>query len=430
MQEVKSTEPDVQVTCGVDTHAEVHVIAAVDQLGRLVGTSSAPTTPAGYAALLRWAQQFGTVGAFGIEGTGSYGAGLARWLRARGYAVIEVERPKRQDRRRRGKSDTIDAEAAARAVQAGTATAQPKAGDGPIEMIRTLQAARRSALKARAQAANQVHALVVTAPDDLRSQLRWLSVPRLVATAAAFRPRLPLTRPAAATQLALKSLAVRYQHLTAEIKLLEVQLEQLVTQTAPDLVAVNGVGIDIAATLLATAGDNPDRLRHESAFAHLCGVAPIPASSGKTQRYRLNRGGDRDANRALYLLAIGRMRWDPTTRAYVERRTAEGLSKPEIIRCLKRYLARQLYPLLTRTPALQPLIQESTATPPPVEQDGSLSEPSTLVSSRGAAVTRRGGAQRSRPRSGLDRRVGTESPRLSAHTHLRPEREQIALRSA
>jgi transposase len=307
--------------------------------------------------------------------------------------VVEVERPKRQDRRRRGKSDALDAEAAARAVQAGTATARPKTGDGPIEMIRTLQAARRSALKARTQAANQLHALVITAPDALRSQLRRLSRGRLVATAAAFRPRLPLTTPTAAMQLALKSLAVRYQQLTAEIESLEGQLELLVTQAAPDLVALKGVGLDIAATLLATAGDNPDRLRHESAFAHLCGVAPIPASSGKTQRHRLNRGGDRDANRALYLLAIGRMRWDPATRAYVERRTAQGLSKPEIIRCLKRYLARQLYPLLTRTPALQPLMQESTATPPSVEQGGSRSEPSTVVSSRGAAVTRRGGAQ-------------------------------------
>ena len=359
MQSSVANSPEVQVTCGVDTHAEIHVAAAVDQLGRLLGTCSVPSTPAGYTALLRWARQFGTLGPFGIEGTGSYGAGLARWLRGRGYMVVEVERPKRQDRRRRGKSDALDAEAAARAVQAGTATARPKTGDGPIEMIRTLQAARRSALKARTQAANQLHALVITAPDALRSRLRRRSRGRLVATAAAFRPRLPLTTPTAAMQLALKSLTVRYQQLTAEIESLEGQLELLVTQAAPDLVALKGVGLDIAATLLATAGDNPDRLRHESAFAHLCGVAPIPASSGKTQRHRLNRGGDRDANRALYLLAIGRMRWDPATRAYVERRTAQRLSKPEIIRCLKRYLAREVYRLLraptdVRTPLDNP----------------------------------------------------------------------------
>ena len=265
-------EMEEQITVGVDTHADVHVAAAVDQLGRLLGTQSVPSTPAGYTTLLAWARQFGALQCFGIEGTASYGAGLTRWLRGRGVQVIEVERPKRRDRRRHGKSDTIDAELAARAVQAGTATAQPKAGDGPIEMLRTVQAARRSALKARTQAANQLHALVVTAPDALRSKLRRLSRPRLVATAAGFRPRLPLTTPTAATQLALKSLAVRYQQLTTEIELLEAQLEMLVAQAAPDLVALKGVGIDIAATLLATAGDNPDRLRHESAFLLTCAV--------------------------------------------------------------------------------------------------------------------------------------------------------------
>jgi transposase len=352
-------ESEMTVTVGVDTHAEVHVAAALDHLGRLLGTCSVPTTPAGYAALLAWARRFGSVGRVGIEGTGSYGAGLARWLRAQGLAVVEVERPKRQARRRRGKSDALDAEAAARAVQAGLATAQPKAGNGPSEMLRTLQAARRSALKARTQTANQLHALVVTAPDELRAQLRRLSRARLVATAAAFRPQLPLSTPAAATKLALRSLAVRYQQLSAESEALAAQLELLVAQAAPDLVAIKGIGTDIAATLLATAGDNPDRLRSESAFAHLCGVAPIPASSGKMTRYRLNRGGDRQANRALYLLAVGRMGWDPTTRAYVERRTAEGRSKPEILRCLKRYIARELYPMLAHHPALLPRVQGS-----------------------------------------------------------------------
>jgi transposase len=361
MTTVASTE--VQITVGVDTHADVHVAAALDQLGRLLETQSVPTTPTGYGALLVWARSLGELARFGIEGTGSYGAGLARWLHGQGVEVVEVERPERQNRRRRGKSDAIDAEAAARAVQAGTATAQPKAGDGPIEMLRSLQVARRSALKARTQAANQLHALVITAPDSLRTRLRRLSRPRLVATAAAFRPRLPLTTPTAAAQLALKSLAVRHRQLSAEVEALEAQLALLVAQAAPDLVAVKGIGTDIATTLLVTAGDNPDRLRSESAFAHLCGAAPIPASSGKTNRHRLNRGGDRDANRALYLLAIGRMGWDPATRVYVERRTKEGLSKKEIIRCLKRYLARELYPLLARNPALLLLRQESSAGP-------------------------------------------------------------------
>ncbi len=357
---------DVQVTLGVDTHADIHVAAALDQLGRLLGTHAAPTTPAGYAALVGWAEQFGTVVQVGIEGTGSYGAGLARWLRARGQVVVEVERPKRQPRRRRGKSDPIDAEAAARAVQAGTATGQPKDGDGPIEMIRTLQAVRRSALKARTQTANQLHALVITAPDALRSALRRQPLPRLVATAAAFRPSMPLTTPTAATKLALKSLAVRYQQLCAEIETLEAQLDRLVAQAAPELLAVKGVSTVTAACLLVTAGDNPERLRSEAAFAHLCGVAPIPASSGKTTRHRLNRGGDREANKALYLLAVRRMGWDPATRAYVARRTTEGLSKLEIIRCLKRYLARELFPLLATNPTLAPLPPTTACLPAPL----------------------------------------------------------------
>jgi transposase len=193
----------------------------------------------------------------------------------------------------------------------------------------------------------------VTAPDALRVRLRPVSLAQLVAAAVAFRPgRRPAT-PLAATKLALKSIAVRHRQLGAEVHALDAHLERLVAEVAPDLVALKGVGTETAATPLVTAGDNPERLRSEAAFAHLCGVAPIPASSGRTTRHRLNRGGDRDANRALYLIATGRMAWDLRTRAYVARRTAEGMSKPEIIRCLKRYLVRELYPLLVATPALR-----------------------------------------------------------------------------
>jgi transposase len=248
-------------------------------------------------------------------------------------------------------------------VQAGTATGQPKSGDGPIEMIRSLQAVRRSALKARTQAANQLHALVVTAPDALGGNLRGASLPQLVTTAAAFRASLSPTTPTAATKLALKFLARRYQQLCAEVKALDAHLARLVAQAAPELLAVKGVSTITAACLLVTAGDNPERLRSEAAFAHLCGVAPIPASSGKTTRHRLNRGGDREANKALYLLAVRRMGWDPATRAYVARRTTEGLSKLEIIRCLKRYLARELYPLLATNPALLPLLPSLAPVP-------------------------------------------------------------------
>jgi transposase len=369
------------VTVGVDTHADQHVAAALDPLGRLLGTRAVPTTDAGHAALLAWARRFGAVDRVGIEGSGAFGAGLSRWLRARGVDVVEVERPKRprQERRRRGTSDPVDAEAAARAVQAGTATARPTAGTGPVEMIRALQAARRSAVKARTQAANQLHALVVTAPADLRARLRRLPLARLAAAAAAFRPG-ALTTPAAATKLALKSIAVRYRRLGAEIEALDAHLGQLVAQAAPELVALKGVGTDTAATLLVTAGDNPERLRSEAAFAHLCGVAPPPASSGKTIRHRLNRGGDRQANRALHLLAVRRLAWDPATRADAARRTAEGLSMPEILRCLKRYLARQLDPLVARHVAPGPAT---------LETGGPRSGPPTGPHPGGAAVTRR-----------------------------------------
>ena len=334
---------EMHITLGVDTHAEQHVVAALDQHGRLLGTRAIPTTPAGYAALLAWASEYGPIERVGIEGAGNYGAGLARWLRSRGLVVVDVDRPDRRTRRRRGKSDAVDAEAAARAVHAGTATGQPKAADGRVEAIRALRVARRSAVKARTQAANQLHALVVTAPDALRARLRPLGIAALVEMAARFRPPARPCTPEAATKLALRSIARRYHALTEEIDALDQQLDQLVGETVPALVAIKGVGTETAGALLVAAGDNPDRLRGEAAFARLCGVAPVPASSGKTQRHRLSRGGNRDANRALYLLAIGRLGWDERTRAYAERRTREGKTKPEIIRCLKRYIAREVY---------------------------------------------------------------------------------------
>jgi len=258
-----------QVTLGVDTHAELHGAAALDERGRLVGVCTIPTTSSGYAELLRWTSQYGDLVQVGIEGTGSHGAGLSRWLRARHVTVIEVDRPDRRARRRRGKSDSVDAEAAARAVLAGVATAQPKAGTGAMEMVRALRVARQSAIKARMQAANELHAPVVTAPDSMRAQLRRHKISELVATAAAFRIGPELTTPSAATKLALKSLARRYQQLSTEIVALDEHLEQLVAKASPALVAIKGVGTDIAATLLTIAGDSPERLSSEGAFAHL-----------------------------------------------------------------------------------------------------------------------------------------------------------------
>jgi hypothetical protein len=339
----------VRVTLGVDPHRDVHVGVALNQLGQRLGTRAVPTTPGGYAALAAWAHGFGALERVGIEGANSYGAGLTRWLRARGVAVLEVAHPARRPRDRRGKSDPVDAEAAARAVLAGEAVGVPKAADGPVELLRTLRLARQSAVKARTQAANQLHALVVTAPEPLRTRLRGLTLARLVATAAAFRAGAAPATPQAMTKLTLQLLAQRHRHLSRELAALEAQLTRVLATAAPALAAAPGVGPDIASALLVAAGDNPERLRSEAAFAHLCGVAPIPASSGRTQRHRLNRGGNRDANRALHLLVVGRLSRDPRTRAYAQRRAGEGKSKREIVRCLKRFAARELFRLVAAT---------------------------------------------------------------------------------
>jgi transposase len=335
------------ITLGADTHKDIHVAVALDGLGRRLGTLSVPAIPAGYENLVNWARGFGPLERAGVEGTGSFGAGVTRFLQeAEGTKVFEVIRPKRRDQYRSGKSDPIDAEAAARSVLAGTAIGQPKDADGEVEMIRTLRITRRSALKARAQAANQIQALLVTAPEGLKSELCELSTARLIEKASRLRPGATLSDVEAATKFALRSVARRYQHLSKEISELDERLNRLVSEVAPQLVAVEGIGTDTAASLLIAAGDNPERLKNEAAFAHLCGAAPIPASSGKTVRHRLNRHGDRDANRALYVIAICRMSRDKRTRAYVERRTKEGKSKKEIIRCLKRYIAREVYRIL------------------------------------------------------------------------------------
>jgi transposase len=334
-----------RVTVGVDTHGKVHVACVLDQLGRHLATTRVATTPRGYRALLAWAQRLGEVQAWGVEGTGCYGAGLARFLDGQGQLVLEVHRPDRSARRRRGKSDPVDAEAAARAVQAGQATAVPKAGDSIVEMVRCLRVARASAAKARTQAANALRALVVTAPVELREQLRDLPAAQLASTAARRRPG-PVVAPTAATKLALRVLGERYQALTRELAMLDAQLDRLTAQAAPGLRQLCGVGPEIAGALLVAAGDNPGRLNSEAAFSMLCGVSPIEASSGKTVRHRLNRGGNRQANTALYRIVVVRLRWHQPTRDYLARRTTQGLTKREIIRCLKRYVAREVFAAL------------------------------------------------------------------------------------
>jgi transposase len=339
------TQVTVGVDTHVDTHKDLHVAAARDQLGRRLATTQVPANSAGYAQLLAWASGLGQVQAWGVEGTGSYGAGLARFLAAHGQRVLEVNRPDRAARRRRGKSDPVDADAAARSVQAGEATGIPKAQDGTGEMLRALRVARQSAVKARTQAINAIKALLVTGPTELREQLADLPTSRLIRQATAFEPG-TLATPTAATMLALHGLAQRYQHLDAEITLLTSKLDQLTTTTAPTLRDLLGVGPDSAAALLITAGDNPGRLRSEAAFAALCGSSPVEASSGKTRRHRLNRGGDRQANAALHRIVIVRLRWHQPTRDYVAKRTAEGKTSKEIIRCLKRYVAREVFAVL------------------------------------------------------------------------------------
>ena len=330
------------VTGGVDTHKDIHVAAAVDELGRTLGPESFPTTTAGYRQLFGWLRSFGSLELVGIEGTGAWGAGLARFLAVQDVRVVEVHRPNRQHRRRYGKSDPADAIGAARAELSGEASGTPKAANGGVEAIRLLQVARRSAMKARTQAANQLHAVVTTAPEPLRATLTGLATTALVTRSARLRPGV-ITNPTAAAKLTLVTLARRWLALNAEIATLDGHLDELTTDTASTLVALNGVGTQTASALLTAAGDNPDRLAREGSFAALCGSSPIDASSGRQQRHRLNRGGDRQANAALYIIVISRLRWDTATKTYMQRRMAEGKTRKEVIRCLKRYIARQVH---------------------------------------------------------------------------------------
>jgi transposase len=342
---VEGTRP---ITGGVDTHLDVHVAAALDDIGGLLGVESFEASAAGNDKLLCWLQSFGSIARVGVEGTGSYGAGLARFLRAAGVEVVEVDRPNRQARRRTGKSDPADAVEAARAALSGRAQGAGKTRDGNVEAIRVLVVAKRSTRSTKIKTLNQIRHLGFTATDDLRERFRGVSRFHLGATAAALRPRAGSDAVTYATKTALAVLGRRVVALDEEKERLDALLAELVTKTAPQLLELHGVGIDTAAALLVTAGDNPDRLRSEAAWAHLCGVAPIPASSGKVTRYRLNPGGDRQANSALWTIVITRMNSDPRTRAYVARRLEDGRSKADVIRILKRYVAREVYRHLPR----------------------------------------------------------------------------------
>lgn len=338
------THPSTQcrVIVGVDTHKDIHVAVALDERGAVLGSGSFTADRAGYTALIGWATGLGTEVTFGVEGTGSYGAGLASAIRRSGIGVLEVLRTDRRDRRLRGKSDALDAENAARAVLAGSAQAVPKSGDGIVEMIRVTKVAKDNAVKARTSAMLSLKQVLVNADDDLRQSFKGLPKMTLIRRAAALRPG-PIDTVTAATKQALRAIAVRWLALDDEIKGHDQLLTRLTTSIAPDMVAGFGIGPDVTAELLIVMGDNPGRIHSEAAFARLCGTNPIPASSGKTTRFRLNRGGHRQANAALYRTVVVRMQYHEPTKAYVQRRTEEGKTKPEIIRCLKRLLAREVW---------------------------------------------------------------------------------------
>jgi transposase len=337
---MKTTHP---VIIGIDTHKASHVAVAIDTQGTRLATLSIPTNPKGYLELERWSQSLGKVQAFGIEGTGSYGAGLSRSLLAHGHNVIEVTRPNWQLRYTQGKTDSLDAEGAARSVLSGQATARPKTQTGSSEMIRHLKIAPDTVVKSRSQAMVTLKTLIINAPADLRDALNHIRGKiALIWHVAAFRPG-DIDNPLASAKAAVRALARRWLWLHEEIIAHDKELERLVTERAPELMASHGIATLTVAQMLILVGDDPTRIRSEAAFAKLCGVCPIPASSGKTHRFRLNRGGNRQANAALYRVAIVRMRSHEPTLAYVKKRTKDGKSKSEIIRCLKRYIVREIY---------------------------------------------------------------------------------------
>ncbi|MFI6985506.1 IS110 family transposase [Embleya sp. NPDC050154] len=342
MTGILQAEPIGKVVVGVDTHKYVHTAVAVDVVGGVQGTTGVPADRGGYQQLDTWARRFGRVLAFGVEGTGSYGAGLASHLRRHGHKPVEVNRPDRRVRRRRGKSDPIDAENAARAGLAGTATATPKSTEGMVEMVRHIKIARDGAVETRTQAIVTLKALIVTVPDELRRQLRGLPKMTLIERCAGLRPG-PVTSPAASAKHSIRAMARRWKDLNDEVKEHDALLGALTKAHAPEPVDAFGIGADTAAEVPVTVGDNPERIRSQAAFAKLAGVCPVPASSGRTNRHRLNRGGHRQLNSALYRVVIVRMRFHQPTIDHVARRTAEGKTKQEIIPCLKRYPARETH---------------------------------------------------------------------------------------
>lgn len=347
------TEDRLAVTAGIDTHRDVHVAATIcSATGRRLDVESFASSPDGIERLEAWLTGQGCVDAVGVEGTGAYGAGIARHLAAAGLRVVEVDRPDRRTRRRKGKSDPVDAEAAARAVLAGTATGMPKPRTGLVEAMRPLVIVHRSASKDRTRAINQFKALVVTAPTPFRSTLDGLTRAEQLDRARHYRHVEGQDPVLAQLRWSLRELARRTHLLDEQIDEIEQRLTPLVLETAPALLGMTGISVITAAQLLVTIGDDPDRIRSEAAFAKICGTAPQPATSGTTtNRHRLDQGGDRHANAALHRTVLVRLAHDPETQAYMAKATSEPRkTKRDAIRSLKRFLARRIYKIVTNPP--------------------------------------------------------------------------------
>jgi transposase len=341
---------ELDFVVGVDPHRDSHAVAVVEaRTGVVVVESSVSADGGGYAEALRVADAHAPGRrAFAIEGAGSFGAGLARFLAQQGEQVFEVGRLRRE-RRSGGKTDALDAVRAARAVFEQKRPARPRSS-GEREALRALIAARDGAVNAKRAALCQLRDLLVTTAEPLRSELRMLSRARLLRRLSASRPHRRHDPELRGTLLALRALARRIQQLTVEERELAQEIETLISKLAPQLLSQPGIGPLLAAQIVLS-WSHRGRLASEAAFARLAGAAPIPASSGQTIRYRLDRGGDRQLNRALHQIILTRRRMHRPTIDYIERRVREGKSRREATRCLKRYLARNLYRLLEQPPA-------------------------------------------------------------------------------
>ncbi|HIW30768.1 MAG TPA: IS110 family transposase [Candidatus Luteococcus avicola] len=337
------------LVAGIDTHKDTHHVAIVDQVGRLIADHQFATTVEGYGQIVQFLHRHGNVSAVGVEGTGSYGAGVSRVLNAAGFRVLEVIRPNRQQRRAKGKSDPLDAEQAARTVLSGQGATTPKSASGAVECLRMLLTERRSANKSRTQTINQLHAVLVTAPDLVRNTYRDLITEQIITKAARSRPTaFDMADVTTTARIVLRRLATRAQQLQDEVRTIDAEMTALIAQINPAMLQINGMGPLTAATLLTAAGDNPERLASRAGFAALVGVAPVPASSGQRVRHRLSRGGNRHANSAIHRIILLRLRHhEARTTAYVTRRQAEGLSDRDIMRCLKRHVANEIFKAIT-----------------------------------------------------------------------------------